>query len=106
MGNWDYFFLKSPDEIDHLGEFGLALDVGHANLNHCLDEFLCLPLCHVHLHDNNGIDDSHAPVGHGSIDFGPVLRAVEENNATPIIEVGTFEGVLESLDVLSRMTCG
>ena len=106
MGNWDYFFLKSPDEIDQLGEFDLALDVGHAHLNHCLDEFLCLPLCHVHLHDNNGIEDAHAPVGQGSIDFGPVLKAVEENNATPIIEVGSFEGVLESLDVLSRMTRG
>lgn len=106
MGNWNYFFLKDPDEIDHLGEFDLALDVGHAFLNHCLDEFLDLPLCHVHLHDNNGIEDSHAAVGRGSIDFDPVLRAIEANHATPIIEVGTYEGVLESLDVLSRMTGG
>jgi sugar phosphate isomerase/epimerase len=103
MGNWNYFFLKSPGEMERLGEFDLALDVGHAHLNHCLDEFLALPFCHVHLHDNNGREDSHDPVGQGSIDFGPVLRAIRENKATPIIEVGTYEGVLESLDVLSLM---
>ncbi len=100
MGNWNYFFLREPSEIDILGEFGLALDVGHANLNHCLEEFLRLPFGHIHLHDNNGTEDSHSPVGTGSIDFVPVMEAVLRDHATPIIEVATFDGAVESMKTL------
>jgi sugar phosphate isomerase/epimerase len=100
MGNWSYFFLREPFELDILGDFGLALDVGHANLNHCLEEFLQVPFGHIHLHDNNGVEDTHSPVGSGSIDFTPVMEAVRRDGATPIIEVATFEGVLESMKVL------
>ena len=97
MGNWNYFFLKEPGEIPALGDFDLALDVGHAYLNGCLDKFLSLPFRHVHLHDNNGKEDTHDPVGSGSIDFSQVMAAVRRTGATPVIEVATFEGVIESL---------
>lgn len=100
MGNWNYFFLRQPSEIDVMGDFGLALDVGHANLNHCLEEFLQVPFCHIHLHDNNGMEDSHSPVGSGSIDFTSVMEAVHRDGATPVIEVATLEGVIESMKVL------
>jgi sugar phosphate isomerase/epimerase len=100
MGNWNYFFLRKPSEIDILGDFGLALDVGHAHLNHCLDEFLLLPFRHVHLHDNNGIEDTHSPVGSGSIDFTSVMEAVHRDGATAVIEVATLEGVIESMKAL------
>jgi sugar phosphate isomerase/epimerase len=100
MGNWNYFFLRQPSEIDVMGDFGLALDVGHANLNHCLDEFLQVPFSHIHLHDNNGVEDSHSPVGTGNIDFDAVMDAVRRDGATPIIEVGTLDGVIESMEAL------
>lgn len=100
MGNWSYFFLRDPSEIDLLGDFGLALDVGHANLNHCLEEFLRLPFGHIHLHDNNGIEDSHSAVGTGTIDFAPVMEAVRRDHATPIIEVATFDGSVQSMKAL------
>lgn len=106
MGNWNYFFLRYPSEIDLLGEFGLALDVGHANLNHCLDEFLTLPFRHVHLHDNNGVEDTHDAVGQGTIGFDAVMDAIERDKATPIIEVATFEGVLESMEYLGGKLLG
>jgi sugar phosphate isomerase/epimerase len=100
MGNWNYFFLREPAEIDVMGDFGLALDVGHANLNHCLEEFLHVPFGHIHLHDNNGIEDSHSPVGTGTINFDEVMEAVRRDGATPIIEVTTFNGVIESMNAL------
>lgn len=106
MGNWNYFFLRYPEEIDLLGEFGLALDVGHAYLNHCLDEFLARPFRHIHLHDNNGHDDTHDAVGQGTIGFERVMEAVQRDQATPVIEVATFEGVLQSLDYLGALTGG
>ncbi|NQS74711.1 MAG: sugar phosphate isomerase/epimerase, partial [Methanoculleus sp.] len=79
---------------------GLALDVGHAHLNGCLDAFLAHPAAHFHLHDNDGTEDSHDPLGTGTIDFVPVMDAVRRSGVTPIIEVGTFEGVTTSIAVL------
>ncbi len=106
MGNWNYFFLRYPEEIDLLGEFGLALDVGHAHLNHCLDEFLARPFRHIHLHDNDGREDTHDAVGQGTIGFDEVMEAVRRDRATPVIEVATFEGVLQSLEYLSARVGG
>jgi sugar phosphate isomerase/epimerase len=101
MGNWDYFLLKTPGELGLLGDIPLALDVGHAHQNRCLLEFLSFPAGHYHLHDNNSKEDSHVAVGEGTIDFGPVMKAVKKKNITPVIEVATFEGVLKSIDALS-----
>jgi sugar phosphate isomerase/epimerase len=103
MGNWDYFLLKTCDELDLLGDIPFALDVGHAHQNHCLKEFLTFPAGHYHLHDNNSKEDSHVAVGEGTIDFGPVMKAVKKSRITPVIEVATFEGVQKSIDALSRL---
>ncbi len=100
MGNWGYFFLKTPDEFPLIGTTPFALDVGHAYLNHCLMEFLQFPASHFHLHDNEGREDSHLAVGEGTIDFGPVMKAVLESNTIPVIEVATFEGVIKSIHYL------
>jgi len=103
MGNWEYFFLRSPDDVEMIGDSGLALDVGHANLNGCLPEFLEVPFSHAHLHDNNGLSDSHVAVGEGDISFAPVMEAVRRNGAVPIIEVGTLEGCLRSIRALEAI---
>ena len=101
MGNWDYFFLKTPDELSLIGDTPFALDVGHAHQNHCLLEFLSFPAGHYHLHDNNTKEDSHVAVGEGTIDFKPVMKAVQKNNITPVIEVATFDGVQKSIATLT-----
>jgi sugar phosphate isomerase/epimerase len=101
MGNWDYFFLKTPDEISLIGDTPFALDVGHAHLNFCLGEFLRVPAGHYHLHDNNGKEDSHVAVGEGTIDFEPVMKAVQKSKVMPVIEVATFEGVTKSIQTLN-----
>ena len=103
MGNWDYFFLRSPDELPLFDGAGFALDVGHAYLNHCLEEFLALHMDHIHLHDNAGTSDSHLPVGEGTIDFRPVMQAVRRTRATAIVEVDCFEGAVASMKLLERM---
>ena len=103
MGNWDYFFLKTPSELPLIGNAALALDVGHAHLNFCLSEFLRLPAGHYHLHDNNGKEDSHIAVGEGTIDFKPVMKAIQKNKVIPVIEVATLEGVLKSIRTLNML---
>jgi sugar phosphate isomerase/epimerase len=103
MPAWDYFFLRFPEELPLLDGQGFALDVGHAHLNGCLPGFLEQALSHVHLHDNDGKADTHDPIGKGSIDFGPVKRAVERDRASAIIEVSTLDGVLKSREVLEKL---
>ena len=106
MGNWDYFLLKTPAELPLIGTTPFALDVGHANQNHCLVDFLSHPAAHYHLHDNNGREDSHFAVGEGTIDFAPVMKAVQKNNIIPIIEVATLEGVQKSIRALRMIRSG
>jgi sugar phosphate isomerase/epimerase len=103
MGNWDYFFLKTPNELPLIGDTQFALDVGHAHLNFCLPEFLRLPAGHYHLHDNNGKEDSHIAIGEGTIDFKPVMKAIRKNKVIPVIEVATLEGVLKSIRTLNML---
>jgi sugar phosphate isomerase/epimerase len=103
MGNWNYFFLKTPDELDIIDGCGFALDVGHANLNNCLDDFLECRISHVHLHDNDGKDDTHSAVGEGTIDFAAVMTAVARDSATPIVEVSTLGGVISSIKSLEAL---
>lgn len=103
MGNWNYFFLRDPSELGNIDGVGLALDVGHAHLNHCLPGFLEASISHVHIHDNDGSEDLHLPVGRGTIDFLPVLRAIRRDNAVPVIEVATLEGTDESIRALDRL---
>lgn len=100
MPRWDYFLLKEPGELPLIEDFGLALDVGHAKTNSCLDEFLKVPAAHFHLHDNDGKEDLHLAVGAGCIDFGPVLDAVGRSGSAGIIEANTLEGAKESLEYI------
>jgi len=100
MGDWEYFLLKCPEEIPLIGDCNFALDVGHAHQNHCLTEFLKVPASHYHLHDNNASADSHDPVGKGTIPFPDVIAAVKKSGVTPVIEVATYEGTLESIRTL------
>lgn len=103
MGNWDYFFLRTPSELPLIGDVPLALDVGHAHQMGCLPDFLKCPAVHYHLHDNDGSADSHLPIGEGSIDFLAVMEAVQRNGATPIVEVSTLEGVVDSIRRLEAL---
>lgn len=102
MGDWDYFFLRTPVDMELIDGFGFALDVGHANQNKCLDDFLKYDTCHYHLHDNDGIRDSHAAIGDGNIDFGAVFEAVKASGVAPILEVESFEGTLRSIPILEK----
>ena len=102
MPRWPYFFLTTPEDLPLIDGFGLCLDVGHAHMNDCLEEFLAVPFRHLHLHDNHGHADEHLAVGEGTIDFEPVYKRVRSNDARCIIEVSDFEGALASLDAVKN----
>jgi sugar phosphate isomerase/epimerase len=103
MGELNYFHFRTPDDIPSLGATGFCLDCGHANLNHCLPEFLGTDFSHMHIHDNDGRRDTHNAVGEGTIDFHPVMAALERTGATAVLEVKDLEGVLRSRDRLENL---
>jgi sugar phosphate isomerase/epimerase len=103
MGNWEYFLLKTPDELQIIGDTPFALDVGHAHQNHCLEEFLHHPAGHFHLHDNDGTVDSHLAIGDGTIDFSRVMQVVRLSGVRPVIEVATLDGVIRSIGRLEAV---
>ena len=61
------------------GAFGLVLDVGHAHIQGDLDAYLKgagLRLVGIHLHDNQGREDSHLIPGQGTIAWPECIRGI------------------------------
>jgi len=103
MGDMNFFNLRTPEDLAIIDGIKFTLDVGHANLNGCLPQFLETKISHLHIHDNDGRRDTHSPVGEGSIMFAPVMAAMQRDHATAVIEVKTFDGVLKSIRALEDL---
>jgi len=103
MGNMNFFNLRTPESLALIGKTGLALDTGHAHLNGCLEAFLKTPFCHMHIHDNSGKSDTHSAIGEGTIDFTPVLKALDRTGATAVLEMKDYPAVVKSLKALEKM---
>ena len=100
FGGWDICHFRFPDLLPLIrgNGLGFCLDVGHANLNGVLDEFLRMKPDHIHLHDNHSFADEHAACGSGMIDFSKIVKCP----ATKIIEVLRLEDVQASLAYLKQ----
>jgi len=103
MGDMHFFNLRTPKDLDLIDGCGLALDTGHAHINHCLPGFLQAGFSHMHIHDNNGKKDTHSPVGEGTINFIPVMAALRRTGASAVVEVKSFDGVKKSIRALEMM---
>jgi len=103
MGDMNFFNLRTPGDLEILDGHRFTLDVGHANLNHCLPEFLETHFVHLHLHDNDGKRDTHSAVGEGTIGFPAVIDAMIREKATAVIEVKQFSGAVTSLRALEKI---
>ncbi len=96
-----------PGDLDLRG-LGLLLDVGHASISGCLDDWLedpQAPLRHVHLHSNAGAGDDadpHLPVGAGVVDAAAVLAAARAAGASVVLEHSRDTDVVASVHHLQR----
>jgi len=78
----------------------MTLDVSHANTSSQLKPFLDTlsgRIIHVHLHDNNGLNDDHMVVGKGTIDWNLVRSKIDPKKITCVIENNTLSDAQESL---------
>lgn len=81
----------------------VAFDVGHL---HTVDgkfvefvELLRDRIIHVHLHDNDGKNDSHLALGEGTVPWSLVFSSIPKD-VTLTIEVGSLDNIKRSLEFL------
>jgi sugar phosphate isomerase/epimerase len=97
-----------PGDLDLRG-LGLILDVGHASISGCLDEWLDdprAPLRHLHVHDNHGegdADDPHLGLGAGVVDAAAVVAAARAAGASMVLEHDSPDAVRMSLARLREL---
>lgn len=102
MGSWEVCHFRDPSMLPVLEEEGLSfcLDLGHANINGVLDDFLALANPdHIHIHDNSGTFDDHAALGAGTIELDKIIPLLPEN-ACWVMEVKTVDDFDQSLRYL------
>jgi len=108
------FILKSADDFARfyrdLGDvdLGLTLDIGHANVNRQIYEFIDRfsdRLVHIHASDNDGTFDSHLGIGEGSIDWIKVAESLRLAKYQGIIVMESEKKVEESVRRLSELFC-
>ncbi|MDF2659954.1 MAG: sugar phosphate isomerase/epimerase [Paenibacillus sp.] len=109
------FALFDEDEFVQLFEqiptISALVDVGHAHINGWntpeLLRRLGTRLSAVHLHDNDGIDDLHQPIGDGTIEWGPIWEALrsQKHAYRSILEYDfdtSLETVMEHASLVER----
>lgn len=107
------FLMRNPEDFQRfykdssLHDIGIALDVGHANLENQTISFLKkLPdkIVHMHLSDNMGEHDQHLGIGYGKINWQQFTEAFKEIAYDKNMVIETIEHVPESLRKLREMT--
>jgi len=105
------FLMKSIDDFscfynDFDGNIGLALDIGHANVNHQVLEFVqqfSNRIIHIHVSDNDGTFDFHRGIGYGNVNWEEVASAVKKSKYENIIMLESVDHVEESLQKLKQL---
>ncbi len=98
---------KVADGLSDRQNFGVCLDIAHAYLSGCdIQDWinaLAGHIKHIHINDNDGIEDLHLQVGSGIIDW-TILNEKElfECDPSVLIEVSGREKLEGSYDYLKR----
>jgi sugar phosphate isomerase/epimerase len=111
MVNMPAILGRRPEEI--LGildtvdreNVGFILDVGHANTNGNVENFLKIKdkIIHVHVHDNHGERDEHLPVGNGTVPWKKVVSAFQGYKGRIVTESRSLEEGQRSVSRLKKM---
>lgn len=99
VDDFSRFFSELDDE-----SLGLALDVGHANINKQIHNFIeCFSerIVHVHVSDNDGRSDLHLGIGYGTVKWQEVAGLLKKCNAPIILE--SVSHVEESLEKMRKL---
>jgi len=97
-------FSRFYSELDE--DLGLTLDVGHANINHQINDFinkLGSRIVHVHVSDNRGDSDTHLGIGRGTVEWRSVADSLRRIRYNGIVTLEAIEHIEESLQRLQEL---
>lgn len=108
-------FDEAPYMIEELAKkmsgqshFGICLDVAHAHISgsnvKMWYDALNPYVKHLHLNDNDGNEDLHAPVGSGTIEWGAFDKWSRKLETEPsvLIEVRNYEQLIQSVEYMQK----
>ena len=107
MFDLDPYLLKElMDSINH-ERIGVCLDVAHASISK-IDikkwfEVLGKYIKHIHINDNDLIEDSHQQLGLGKINYKKVYSYINNlKDVTILIEISDYEKTVNSINYLKQ----
>lgn len=108
MPNFESMIYQNIADLNQLlveNEMHMTLDIGHANhVGYTPDEMIFDSIKHIHVHDNLGDDDSHLPLGEGSIDLKYIINTLESKNydGIYILEVNDYDSIKKSNEYMKK----
>ena len=84
----------------------MTLDIGHAyTAGFTVDDVYFDKIKHIHIHDNDGVHDSHLPLGDGIINFKRFFELFEKGNYEGIynFELSSKEYIEKSIEYLKSL---
>ena len=108
MPNFESMIYQNIADLNQLlveNEMHMTLDIGHANhVGYAPDEMIFDSIKHIHVHDNLGDDDSHLPLGEGSIDLKYIINTLESKNydGIYILEVNDYDSIKKSNEYMKK----
>jgi len=111
MVNMPALLGRHPEEIAGILEtvdrenVGFIFDVGHANTNGNVENFLKLKdiIIHAHMHDNHGERDEHLPVGNGTVPWNKVAAGLKDYKGRIVTESRSLEEGQRSVNRLKKL---
>ena len=106
-----WFLMNSPEEFQKMYKetslpIGIALDLGHANLEGQIQPFLnklATKIVHIHASNNDGSDDQHLGVEDGSIDYLWFSEKLKKIGYSNTVVVESMHNVHESIRKLKHL---
>ena len=108
MPNFESMIYQNIVDLNQMlveNEMYMTLDIGHANhVGYAPDEMIFDSIKHIHVHDNLGDDDTHLPLGEGSIDLKYIINTLESKNydGIYILEVNDYDSIKKSNEYMKK----
>jgi sugar phosphate isomerase/epimerase len=100
-------FIEVYNRFARFPNAGITFDAGHANIAQEAVTYLkSIPsekIISIHIHDNDGKEDQHLPVGQGTIDFPGLLHTLKERHYQGNLIIERWEPGLESAKYITTL---
>ena len=107
MFDLDPYLLRDLMESINSDRIGVCLDVAHASISN-IDikvwfDVLGKYIKHIHINDNDRIEDSHQELGKGKIDYKRIYEYINKlNDVSILIEISDYEKTFNSIKYLKN----